>query len=154
MQLAELLKDWPCSVTGGSIRTIVTGVEDYAQAVKPGDIFIVRKGKKTSGSRFVKEALARGAVAIVSEESISLPITDQNIPFVWVPNTALFLSYASAKLAAFPAEALTVIAITGTNGKTTVSHFVSQLLRALHKNVAVIGTVGFFYKWSKTTNYI
>ncbi|MEB2298255.1 UDP-N-acetylmuramoyl-L-alanyl-D-glutamate--2,6-diaminopimelate ligase [Lysinibacillus xylanilyticus] len=149
MQLAELLKDWPCSVTGGSIRTNITGIEDYAQAVKPGDIFIVRKGKKTSGSRFVKEALARGAAAIVSEESISLPITDQNIPFVWVPNTSLFLSYASAKLSAFPAEALTVIAVTGTNGKTTVSHFVSQLLRALHKNVAVIGTVGFFINEQK-----
>ncbi len=53
---------------GGSIRTEITGVEDYAQAVQPGDIFIVRKGKKTSGSRFVKEALARGAAAIVSEE--------------------------------------------------------------------------------------
>jgi len=149
LQLAELLKDWPCSVTGGSIRTTITGVEDYAQAVKPGDIFIVRKGKKTSGSRFVKEALARGAVAVVSEESISMPITDQSIPFVWVPNTSLFLSYASAKLSAFPAEALTVIAITGTNGKTTVSHFVSQLLRALHKNVAVIGTVGFFINEQK-----
>lgn len=47
-------------MTGGSIRTEITGVEDYAQAVQPGDIFIVRKGKKTSGSRFVKEALARG----------------------------------------------------------------------------------------------
>ncbi|WP_374963609.1 UDP-N-acetylmuramoyl-L-alanyl-D-glutamate--2,6-diaminopimelate ligase [Lysinibacillus sp. RS5] len=149
LQLAELLKDWPCSVTGGSIRTIITGVEDYAQAIKPGDIFIVRKGKKTSGSRFVNEAIARGAAAIVSEESISLPSTDQNIPFVWVPNTQLFLSYASAKLSAFPAEALTVIAITGTNGKTTVSHFVSQLLRALHKNVAVIGTVGFFINEQK-----
>ncbi|UZN00317.1 Mur ligase family protein [Lysinibacillus sp. MHQ-1] len=77
--------------------------------------------------------MARGAAAIVSEESISLPIIDKEIPFVWVPNTALFLSYASAKLAAFPAEALSVIAITGTNGKTTVSHFVSQLLNALHK---------------------
>ncbi|CAM5454291.1 UDP-N-acetylmuramoyl-L-alanyl-D-glutamate--2,6-diaminopimelate ligase OS=Lysinibacillus sphaericus OX=1421 GN=murE PE=3 SV=1 [Lysinibacillus sphaericus] len=71
MQLAELLKDWPCSVTGESIRTIITGVEDYAQAVKTGDIFIVRKGKRTSGSRFVKEALARGAAAVVSEESIA-----------------------------------------------------------------------------------
>ena len=136
-------------MTGGSIRTIITGVEDYAQAIKPGNIFIVRKGKKTSGSSFVNEAIARGAAAIVSEESSSLPTTDQNIPFVWVPNTSLFLSYASAKLSAFPAEALTVIAITGTNGKTTVSHFVSQLLRALHKNVAVIGTVGFFINEEK-----
>lgn len=149
LQLAELLKDWPCSVTGGSIRTEITGVEDYAQAVQPGDIFIVRKGKKTSGSRFVKEALAHGAAAIVSEESISLPIIDKEIPFVWVPNTALFLSYASAKLAAFPAEALSVVAITGTNGKTTVSHFVSQLLNALHKKAAVIGTIGFYLDGEK-----
>ncbi|CAM5454224.1 UDP-N-acetylmuramoyl-L-alanyl-D-glutamate--2,6-diaminopimelate ligase OS=Lysinibacillus sphaericus OX=1421 GN=murE PE=3 SV=1 [Lysinibacillus sphaericus] len=61
----------------------------------------------------------------------------------------IVLSYASAKLAAFPAEALSVIAITGTNGKTTVSHFVSQLLEAVHKNVAVIGTVGFFINGQK-----
>lgn len=149
MQLAELLKDWPCTVTGGSIRTIITGVEDYAQAVKPGDIFVVRKGVKTSGSRFIKEALERGAVAIVSEESITIPTKDKKIPYVWVPNTALFLSYSSAKLAGFPAEALTVIAVTGTNGKTTVSHFISQLLRGLHKNVAVIGTVGYFINGQK-----
>lgn len=149
MQLAELLKEWPCTVTGGSIRTIITGVEDYAQAIKPGNIFVIRKGTKTTGSRFVNEALERGAVAIVSEETITLPATDKNIPVVWVPNTALFLSYASAKLAYFPAEALTVIAVTGTNGKTTVSHFISQLLRALHKNVAVIGTVGYFINGQK-----
>ena len=149
MQLAELLKDWPCTVTGGSIRTMISGIEDYAQAVKPGDIFVVRKGAKTTGSRFVKEALERGAVAIVSEESITLPKNDKQIPLVWVPNTALFLSYASAKLACFPAEALTVIAVTGTNGKTTVSHFIGQLLRSLHKNVAVIGTVGYFMNGQK-----
>ena len=106
MQLAELLKEWPCTVTGGSIRTIITGVEDYAQAIKPGDIFVVRKGTKTT-DRFIKEALERGAVAIVSEETITLPTNDKNVPLVWVPNTALFLSYASAKLSYFPAEALT-----------------------------------------------
>lgn len=144
MQLAELLKDWPCSVTGGSIRVQVTGIEDDARKVKTGDIYVARKGKKTHGRRYIQQALKNGAVAIAMEEETiesKVPIT---IPVVWIPSCLKFLSFASAKFQSFPAEALTVIAITGTNGKTTVSHLVGQLLRTLGQQVAVIGTVGFY----------
>ncbi|MEG0258500.1 MAG: UDP-N-acetylmuramoyl-L-alanyl-D-glutamate--2,6-diaminopimelate ligase [Lysinibacillus sp.] len=149
MQLAELLKMWPCTVMGGSIRTIVSGIEDFAQAVKPGDIFVARKGVKTSGLRYIEEAIRKGAVAIVTEDDMLVQNAKGDIPFVWVPNCQLFLSYASATLAGFPAEALTILAVTGTNGKTTVSHFIGQLLKALHKKTAVIGTVGYFIDGEK-----
>ena len=67
-----------------------------------------------------------------------------DIPIITVPDCRLFLSHASAGLAGNPSERLTVIAVTGTNGKTTVSHFIGQLLMKLGVRVAVIGTTGIF----------
>lgn len=142
MQLAELLKDWPC-VTKGSIRIAVTGIDDYAQAVQSGYIYVARKGKKFNGQNYIEQAIEKGASAIVVDDEAALELK-LAVPIIWVPNCMQFLSYASAKLQHFPAEALTVIAVTGTNGKTTVTHFISQLLGMSGKSCIVIGTNGVF----------
>lgn len=144
MQLAELLKDWPCTVKGGSIRTEVEGIEDFAQSVKKGDLFVVRKGNKDDGKKYIEIAIKNGAVGIVVEDEKYLDQIKAEIPIIWVPNSLKFMSFCAAKLNGFPAEALEVIAITGTNGKTTTSHFIGQLLQSLHKKVIVIGTNGIF----------
>ncbi|MEO4053645.1 UDP-N-acetylmuramoyl-L-alanyl-D-glutamate--2,6-diaminopimelate ligase [Solibacillus sp. CAU 1738] len=147
MQLAELLKDWPCIVKG-SVREEVTGIEDFAQHVKQGYIFVMRKGKQFDGTQFLQQALNNGASALVTEDE-SLLDSKLAVPIIWVPNSMQFLSFASAKLHHFPAEALNVIAITGTNGKTTVSHFISQLLQSIGKSCIVIGTNGVFLNGEK-----
>lgn len=144
LQLAELLKDWPCTVKGGSIRVEVTGIEDYAQHVKPGDLYVVRKGKKSDGYQFIDAAIKNGAVGIVIDDEKKLDYLNLEVPIVWVPNCLKFMSFSAAKIHRFPAEALQIIAITGTNGKTTVSHFIGQILHSLHKNVMVIGTNGIY----------
>lgn len=144
LQLAELLKDWPCTVKGGSIRVEVSGIEDYAQGVQKGDLFVVRKGRKSDGLKYVEIAIENGAVGVVIEDEKLLDTLKLSVPLIWVPNSLKFMSYSAAKINHFPAEAMQVIAITGTNGKTTVSHFIGQLLHALHKNVIVIGTNGIF----------
>lgn len=144
VQLAELLKDWPCTVKGGSIRVEVKGVEDYAQHVKPGDLFVVRKGRKFDGYQYIDLAVKNGAVGVVIEDETQLDQLKLSVPLIWVPNCLKFMSFSAAKIYRFPAEAMQVIAITGTNGKTTVSHFIGQLLQALHKKVMVIGTNGVF----------
>lgn len=144
LQLAELLKEWPCTVKGGSIRVEVSGIEDYAQGVKEGDLFIVRKGRMSDGLKYVDMAINNGAIGIVIEDEKQLDSLKLSVPVIWVPNVLKFMSYSAAKLNRFPADAMQVIAITGTNGKTTVSHFIGQLLHALHKNVIVIGTNGIY----------
>lgn len=149
MQLAELLKDWPCSVKGGSIRTEVEGIEDYAQEVKKGDLFVLRKGENDSGLNYLDIALKNGAVGIIIEDEKLLEHLNINVPIIWVPNCLTFMSFCAAKLNGFPAEALKVIAITGTNGKTTVSFFIGQILQLLHKKVIVIGTNGIFINGKK-----
>jgi len=144
LQLAELLKDWPCTVKGGSIRIEVLGIEDYAQDVKEGDLFVVRKGTNYDGMKYVEIAIQNGAIGVVIEDEKLLDKLSIPVPIIWVPNCLKFMSYSAAKLNRFPAEALQVIAITGTNGKTTVSHFIGQILKSLHKKVMVIGTNGVF----------
>ncbi len=144
MQLAELLKDWPCTVKGGSIRLEVLGIEDYAQEVKEGDLFVVRKGENDDGLKYVEIAIQNGAIGVVVEDEKLLDKLNIPVPLIWVPSCLKFMSYSAAKLHRFPAEAMQVIAITGTNGKTTVSHFIGQILNSLHKKVMVIGTNGVF----------
>lgn len=143
MQLSELLKDWPCTVKG-SVRVAITRVEDDTRALQSGELFVARQGKKCDGRLYVEQALQKGAAAIVVQDELLFDSLQFDVPVIWVPNALKFLAYASAKLYGFPSEALRVIAVTGTNGKTTVTHFTSQLLEQLGQKVMVIGTNGVF----------
>lgn len=141
--LHELLKDWPCTFTGEKFNIPVVGVTENSKAVKPGFIFIARKGEKVDGISYIKEAIRSGASAIVIDRPLELEVSSE-IPIILVPDCRKFLSHASARLSGNPSERLTIIAITGTNGKTTVSHFIGQLLKDFGMKSAVIGTLGVF----------
>lgn len=143
MQLSELLKDWPCTVKG-SIRVEILRVEDDTRALLEGDMFVARLGKHADGQRYIDEAIRLGAGAIVVQDELLFDSIQLDIPVIWVPNVLKFLAFASAKLAGFPSEVLKVVAVTGTNGKTTVTHFIGQLLQKLGQKVMVIGTNGVF----------
>lgn len=141
--LQELLKDWPCTISGGNFRVAVTGITENSMDVKPGFIFVARKGRKEDGTLYIQEAVHLGAVAIVIDK-LTVSTLPENIPVVIVPDCRYFLSHASAVFSGSPSEKLTVIAVTGTNGKTTVTHFIGQLLSRLGVRTAVIGTTGIF----------
>lgn len=143
MQLAELLNDWPCTVKG-SVRCEVNGIEDYASQVVAGAVFVARKGQVSNGLHYITQAISNGAVAIVVDDEHYFNMTKLAVPLIWVPNVLSFLAYSCAKINRFPAEALTIIAVTGTNGKTTVTHFIGQLLQRQKQQVMVIGTNGVY----------
>ena len=143
MQLAELLNDWPCTVKG-SVRCDVTRIEDYASDVVAGDVYVARKGHVSNGLNFIPQAISNGAVAIVVDDEHYFNTAKLTVPLIWVPNALSFLAYSCAKIYHFPAEALTIVAVTGTNGKTTVTHFIGQLLQRFKQKVMVIGTNGVF----------
>ena len=143
LNLTELIKDWPCTVSGGEFRVSVTGITEKSTRVKKGFIFVARKGNRNDGALFIDDAIERGAVAIVVE-STNLKRIHAKIPIITVPDCRQFIAHASALLAGNPASRLKMIAVTGTNGKTTVTHFIGQLLSHLGKRTAVIGTTGLF----------
>lgn len=143
LYLHELLKDWPCTVNGEKFRIPITGVTEHSRRVKQGNLFIARKGGCADGAAFIEEAIQLGAAAIVLDRE--LPENESYpVPIISVPNCLSFLAYVSARLSENPAERLTVIAVTGTNGKTTVTHFIGQILKEVGIKTAVIGTLGLF----------
>ncbi|WP_158232439.1 Mur ligase family protein [Sporosarcina sp. P13] len=145
MLLSELMKDWPCTVLQGSIRQTINGITESSTTVQKGYVFVARKGRVQDGMQFIEEALEKGANTIVTDRvHIDLSCIPEEITVLVIPDSSLFISYASAMMSGNPAEELTIIAVTGTNGKTTVSHFIGQMLRAAGKSVAVIGTTGIF----------
>ncbi len=116
--LAELLG-------GGDLpRVWVSGLAWDSRRVRPGDLFFALPGTKHDGHAFAAEAVRRGAVAVVAER----PLPGLSVPVVLVPKARAALAQAACAFYGHPTQKLSTIGVTGTNGKTTVVHFLGQLL--------------------------
>ena len=109
-----------------------------SKEVKKNDIFFAIEGSKQSGVLYSSEALSKGAFKVVTSKNI------KNKNYLVVKNVRKFLAEAcSVKYKEKPNN---IIAVTGTNGKSSVANFYFQILKNLKKNSAAIGTLGIFYK--------
>jgi len=117
----------------------VGGVTADSRAVRRGDAFVAIAGGKTDGLRFVKDALAAGAVAIIAERQPDAALPT-NVAFARVGNARRALALLAAKL--YPRQPQTIAAVTGTSGKTSVAAFTRQIWTALGHQAASIGTIG------------
>ncbi|MGH6678244.1 MAG: UDP-N-acetylmuramoyl-L-alanyl-D-glutamate--2,6-diaminopimelate ligase, partial [Bradyrhizobium sp.] len=136
MTLGELLGD-NARIDARAQAIVVGGLASDSRIVKPGDIFFALAGQKTDGARFIDSAIAAGAVAIVGERA---PPAGHPVPFVTTPNARRALSLAAAKV--FPRQPATIVAVTGTSGKTSVAAFARQIWQRLGHASASIGTIG------------
>jgi len=145
MLLGNLVKS-----TGKDYRYIpVKGISFDSRKVKKSDIFFAINGNKTSGNKFVKEAILRGASAIVSSKKIR--IKNKKIPFVLVKDVRKSLSEACSNF--YKKKPTNIIAVTGTNGKSSVADFFFQILSINKKFAASIGTLGIISKkYNRSTN--
>ena len=117
-----------------------SGVADDSRRVRPGDLFVAYPGDPAKNRRHIADAIARGAVAVLWEESEGL-VWDPDWRVVNLPVNGLrqLCGTLAHRVFAQPSERLSLIAITGTNGKTTIS----QWLGRVHpRSCAVIGTLG------------
>ncbi|HEY1547855.1 MAG TPA: UDP-N-acetylmuramoyl-L-alanyl-D-glutamate--2,6-diaminopimelate ligase [Kofleriaceae bacterium] len=119
---------------GGDVE--IRAVQDDSRAVQAGDVFVAVKGLHVDGHAFIDKAIANGAAAIVAEREI-----DTKLPLVIVPSTQIALGLLVGRSLGDPAKAMTLIGVTGTNGKTTTTYLVEAILRAAGKRPGVIGTV-------------
>ncbi|MCS6895012.1 MAG: UDP-N-acetylmuramoyl-L-alanyl-D-glutamate--2,6-diaminopimelate ligase [Bacteroidia bacterium] len=139
-RLSELLRALP------KVQVWQTGTEDVSitqitadsRAVRPGALFVAWRGKQTDGHQYIPQALAKGAVALLLEKSSEAPA---DIPVLLVESAREAYAYLSAAWFDFPAEKLNIVGITGTNGKSSTTYYLYQLLRGLGKKVGLIGTV-------------
>ena len=140
--LAELLKG-VLDVPPQENREIVAITFDSRQVV-PGGMFIARNGIATHGLAFAKQALERGATAILWEsvENLSPPEFPPEVFTTALDDFAITAGEITAEFYDRPSESMKVIGITGTNGKTTVSQLVAQALENAGHDCGLIGTLG------------
>src|SRR3954469_8232997 len=138
MLLHALLKQFDHKLTLTGIPDVeIRGVREDSRLVQPGDLFIARPGLKANGARFVDDARARGAVAVVAQD----PAPKGSLPQVVVKDVAVVASILSNLFHGQPSSKVRVLGVTGTNGKTTVTYLIRHLLKKQNSRCGMIGTV-------------
>ncbi|MEO1080549.1 MAG: UDP-N-acetylmuramoyl-L-alanyl-D-glutamate--2,6-diaminopimelate ligase [Pseudomonadota bacterium] len=116
----------------------VQGMSQDSRRVNPGDVFVALRGAKHDGHDMLDEAQRAGAIAALTER----PVVATSLPIVVIPGLRDRLAELAARCYGHPSRSLHVTAVTGTNGKTTVSQLFGQLVRAAGYACGVIGTLG------------
>ena len=125
----------------------VKGLSLNTQSLQKGDIFVAIQGTQKHGSEFVQNAIDKGCIAILVEDRDF----QCSVPSIRIDNLSSYLSDL-AQTFYQEAQNIKLIGVTGTNGKTSVSLFISQLLEALNVRTGVIGTLGISHSDNKTIN--
>lgn len=121
----------------GADRPIVLDVTHDSRSVEPGALYVAIRGFRTDGHDYVSQASAQGAVAICVDHEMA---TD--LPQLVVPSTREALGPLAAAVWDHPSRTFTLIGVTGTNGKTTVTHMIEAITKGAGKRTGLIGTVG------------
>ncbi len=142
MKLSCLLEALPAILARIGDDVEIHNIVADSRQVHPGDLFIAIPGLTVDGHRFVAEAVAKGAAAIAGERSLDdLLDLPRSIPYIRVPNAREAWGWLCAAWHDFPARKMTLIGVTGTDGKTTTVNFVHAILRAAGANVGMLSTV-------------
>ena len=136
--LAELL-----GVRAAVSDPLISGITIDSRLVRPGDLYVALSGAHHHGAEFAQQAAAAGAVAVLTDTAGSLLAHRVSLPVVVVDHPRQAMAAVAATIYGRPADALTMCAVTGTNGKTTTTFLLEAALRAAGVSTGLVGTVGF-----------
>ncbi len=139
MKLSDLIPE-ACSLPASHRSIRIDGISDHTDRIKQGDLFICRKGNHFDPTYLLPIAERKGAVAILAEEGASLP--SMKIPCVYVKNIRRAEANAWRRLYGCPEQGISLIGITGTNGKTSTAMVLSHILTSSDISCGYIGTLG------------
>ena len=142
MLLEHLIQDLAILQLHGDLHREVREVNHHSGHISGGSLFVAIRGTQSDGHDFVNQAIDRGAHSVVVEKPLD-PIS--GVTVIRVDNTRAALAKISNRFYGFPSHSLTIVGITGTNGKTTTSYLLESVLEACGLRVGVIGTVNIRY---------
>jgi UDP-N-acetylmuramoyl-L-alanyl-D-glutamate--2,6-diaminopimelate ligase len=136
MQLSYLIEPLQeARMSGGDVE--ITGIAYDSRKVEPGMLFVAFRGGTFDGHAFIADVVAKGAAAVVAERDV-----DAGVPVVVVPSGRAALPQISARFYDYPSRKMTMVGITGTNGKTTTAHLIQGIFSAAGRKAGLIGTLG------------
>ncbi len=139
MTIKSLIVDIRVKNIRGEVDQAVTAIHFDSRKVVPGSVFVAVKGRATDGHKFIDMAVDRGAVCVIAQEPVSI-INDQ-VCFIQVDDSAEALAKVAGAFYGHPSEALTMVGVTGTNGKTTVATLLFRLFTDLGYKCGLLSTI-------------
>lgn len=121
---------------------LITGITIDSRKVKAGDLFLAYQGATVDGRDFITDAIHQGASAVLCEDNIPKRLASLTVPIIAIPSLKNYIGLIGAKFYGYPSRTLTVIGVTGTNGKTSITQFIATILTAVGVPCGVIGTIG------------
>ncbi|MBP6179260.1 MAG: UDP-N-acetylmuramoyl-L-alanyl-D-glutamate--2,6-diaminopimelate ligase [Anaerolineales bacterium] len=137
MLLKQMFVDFPLSAPENIPDIEIAGIAIDSRAVKPGYLFIAMKGGAADGHNYIPKAIENGAVAVIGDREL----VGLDVPYLRLENPRQALTWLAAAFHAWPARKLTVIGVTGTDGKTTTSNLIYKILVAAGIKAGMISTV-------------
>ncbi len=136
-KLSELKEAVPGSSCHGDESVVITGIHYDSRKVNPGDLFVAVPGTKQDGVKFVPMAAEKGAAAALAQKPLEL------LPTLVVETVRMAMGIIAGRLAGRPDLEMGPVAVTGTNGKTTVSYLIESVFKAAGLSPGVLGTVNY-----------
>jgi UDP-N-acetylmuramoyl-L-alanyl-D-glutamate--2,6-diaminopimelate ligase len=137
MYLTQLFQNFPFPVSLPLGDVEITGVVSDSRRVQPGNLFVAFKGENFDAHRFIPQAVSNGAAAVIGMEAGLYP----SVPYILVEDSRRALPYLAASFYGNPAHRLIMIGVTGTDGKTTTTNLIYQILLAAGLKAGMISTV-------------
>jgi UDP-N-acetylmuramoyl-L-alanyl-D-glutamate--2,6-diaminopimelate ligase len=140
MTLKELIKDIEVLFAEGDMETEVSGIASDTRHISAGDLFAALPGVRRDGTEFIPDAIEKGASSVMKEGGAD-GIT--RVPVICVRDAREALARAAGNFYGRPSEELTVVGVTGTNGKTTTTYLIKSILETLGNTVGLVGTISY-----------
>lgn len=140
MKLEKVIEGLDVISIKGDINLDIANIEYDSRKVIEGTLFVCVKGFTVDGHKFIDSAIEKGAKAFLVEEDIDI----QGYTFIRVENTRKSMAKVADNFCNHPSEKLGVIGVTGTNGKTSITTFLSEILKLNSNKVGLIGTIKIF----------
>ena len=137
-KLSQLFIDFPLPIPSVIPDFDITGIAIDSRAVKPGDVFVSLRGGSVDGHNYIPKAIDNGASAIIGDRDMGRM---NNPPYIRLEDSRQALTWLAAAFYDWPARQLTVIGVTGTDGKTTTTNLIFRILRAANIKAGMISTV-------------
>lgn len=141
-KLLSYLLDGIANVQPVSADQQVSEMTLDSRDVAAGYLFVALNGTREHGLKYAKKAEQSGAVAIIWEYVEEIDVPDLSIPLIAIDDLPTSLGEIAGRLYNYPSQSLQIVGITGTDGKTSVSHFLAQAMNEINESCAVIGTLG------------
>ena len=138
MRIAELIQGLSIELVLGSPQTEVCEIVEDSRVASAGCLFVARAGTESDGSAFIEEAVSNGAGAVLATNAVNTP---PGLVALTADSPARAAAHLAERFNGHPATTLRIVGITGTNGKTTITHLAHHLLNQADVKCGLIGTV-------------